>query len=405
MKAKRSVANRNVPFFKPSIGKDEEQAVLDVLRSGWLTTGMRVCEFEKDFASYTKSGYAVALSSCTAALHLALEVLGLNEDDEVITTPFTFSSTASEILHTGAKIKFADVDCSTGNIDPAKIRDAITDRTKVILPVHFAGHPCDMDSIMELALEYNLRVIEDAAHALEAEYGDYKVGSIGDFTCFSFYATKNVTTGEGGMITCDNEIMAEKMRLLSLHGMTKDAWKRYMPDSQKSAENKYYQIVSRGYKYNMTDIQAALGITQLRKVEKMWERRNNLVSLYRTCLADIPEIELMGIENDIKHANHLMLIRVVPDELDISRDEFVTELRERGIGTSIHFVSLHMHPYYKDIFGFEDNDFPNAAYLSNNIITLPLYPDLPEDDVLYVTDCIKEIVEKYKSKKLISVTS
>ena len=405
MKAKRSLAKRNVPFFKPSIGKDEEQAVIDVLRSGWLTTGMRVCDFEKDFANYTKSGYAVALSSCTAALHLSLEVLGLTPDDEVITTPFTFSSTASEIFHSGAKLRFVDVNPLTGNIDPFKIRDAISEHTKVILPVHFAGHPCEMDSIMELALEYDLRIIEDAAHALEAEYGENKIGSIGDFTCFSFYATKNITTAEGGMVTCDNEIMAEKMRLLSLHGMTKDAWKRYMPDSDNAKQNKYYEIIARGYKYNMTDIQAALGIAQLRKVEKMWERRNNLVSLYNTLLSDVPEIELMGIENNIKHAHHLMLIKLVPGELEISRDEFVNELKNRGIGTSIHFVSLHMHPYYKDKFGFEDNDFPNAAYLSKNIITLPLYPDLPEEDVCYITDCFKEIIEKYKSKKLISVTT
>lgn len=405
MKGKKSTAKREVFFFKPSIGRDEEQAVLDVLRSGWLTTGMRVCEFEKDFANFAGARFAIALSSCTAALHLALEVLDLNSDDEVITTPFTFSSTASEILHAGAKIKFVDVDPSTGNIDATRIKNAVTDRTKAVLPVHFAGHPCDMDSIMDIALEYDLRIIEDAAHALEAKWADNKIGSIGDFTCFSFYATKNITTGEGGMVTCDNEIMAEKIRLLSLHAMTKDAWKRYMPDEQNNRNNKYYQIVSRGYKYNMTDIQAALGIAQLRKVEKMWERRKNLVSLYMSRLADVSEIKLMAIENSIKHAHHLMLIKLVPGELNISRDNFLNELRDRAIGASIHFVSLHMHPYYKNKFGFEDNDFPNAAYLSNNIITLPLYPDLSEEDVYYVTDCVKEIIEKHKAKKLVSVTS
>ncbi|RJP61677.1 MAG: DegT/DnrJ/EryC1/StrS aminotransferase family protein [Candidatus Auribacter fodinae] len=392
---------RNVPFFKPSIGKEEEQAVLEVLRSGWLTTGPKVQEFESEFARYTNAQNAIAVSSCTAALHLALLTLDLKPDDEVITTPFTFSATASEILHAGGRIRFVDVDPFTGNIDPRNIAQAVNEKTRAIVPVHFAGQPCDMDPIMDIALEHDLMVIEDAAHALETKYKGNKIGSIGDFTCFSFYATKNLTTAEGGMVTCDNDLLAEKVRILSLHGMSKDAWKRYLPDG--SAKLDYYKIMYHGYKYNLSDLQAALGLVQLRRIEKMHEARTRAAAIYREQLGAMPEIELLREHRTDRHAHHLMVVKLNLNQLSITRDEFLLKLRERGIGSSIHFVSLHLHPYYQETFGYQESDFPEAAKLSKSVVTLPLFPDITYEDIMYVTDSIKDLVHTYGAKNLISV--
>ncbi|MDX9703221.1 MAG: DegT/DnrJ/EryC1/StrS family aminotransferase [Candidatus Auribacterota bacterium] len=402
--SKTKVSSHTVPFFKASIGKEEEQAVLDVLRSGWLTTGPRSVEFERLFCEYTGARHAVALSSCTAALHLALEVLDLHPQDEIITTPFTFSATASEILHAGAKIRFVDVNPETGNIDELKIREAISERTRAILPVHFAGNPCAMDTILELALEYDLRVIEDAAHALESRFDGQKVGAIGDFTCFSFYATKNITTAEGGMLTCDNDVLAEKIRMLSLHGMSRDAWKRYLPAGTGNDDQPdYYQIMHRGYKYNLSDLQAALGIVQLKKADLMWQKRKQIVELYRSLLADVGEIEFFSQDERVTHGNHLFAVKLNTEQLSISRNRFVKMLKQAGIGCSIHFISLHLHPYYKEKYRFEDSDFPCAADLSNRVVTLPLFPDMNEFDVRYVADTVKSIINEHKISKLVSV--
>lgn len=401
---KSQLNKREIPFFKASIGKEEEQAVLDVLRSGWLTTGPRTQEFEQRFAEYTGARHAIALSSCTAALHLALEVMELHAEDEVITTPFTFSATASEIIHAGAQVRFVDVDPHTGNIDPNAVADAITDKTRAILPVHFAGHPCAMDEIVDLALEYDVRIIEDAAHALESVFDGQKVGSIGDFTCFSFYATKNITTAEGGMLTCDNDVLAEKIRILSLHGMSRDAWKRYLPaNGKKDDRPQYYQIMHRGFKYNLSDLQAALGLVQLAKAPAMWQRRKHLVELYRSLLGDLDELEMYTEDERVTHAYHIFPVKLNLDKLGISRNQCMTYLKEKGIGCSIHFVSLHMHPYFKEKFGFEDTDFPVAADLSNRGVTLPLYPDMSDDDVEYVAQTLKEILYQNKISTLMSV--
>jgi len=391
-----------VPFFKPYIGEEEERAVIEVLRSGWLTTGPRVMEFESAFAEYCGARHAIALSSCTAALHLALVALNLKPQDEVITTPFTFSATASEILHAGAKLKFVDVKPENGNINENLIKDAVEENTKAIIPVHFAGYPCDMDSIIEIACEYNIKVIEDAAHALESEFNKAKIGSIGDFTCFSFYATKNITTSEGGMITCDNDVLAEWIRILSLHGMSRDAWKRYMPGNSNNNSD-YYHVMCRGYKYNMSDLQAALGIVQLKKAERLWSKRNFLVSKYREKLSDIPEIELFDDPSHIKHGRHLMVVKLKHELLDINRNQFIRQLKERGIGCSIHFVSLHLHPYYREQYGFEPSDFPVANDLSGRVISLPLYPEMTEEELDYVAYNIKDIIKKHKINTLISV--
>lgn len=392
----------NIPFYQPAIGIEEEQAVLETLRSGWITTGPRTAEFERRFAEYAGAQHAIAVSSCTAALHLSLLMLNLKPGEQVITTPFTFSATASEILHAGGEVKFVDVEPETGNINPDAIPEAVSEKTRAILPVHFAGQPCEMDSIIELALEYDLTVIEDAAHAAESRYKNQKIGCIGDFTCFSFYATKNLTTAEGGMVTCDNDVMAEKIRILSLHGMSKDAWKRYMPQGSTQKLD-YYKILYQGYKYNMTDIQAALGIVQLERIESLWRRRDSIVQRYRSAFADMPEIELFT-DNSIHHnARHLMVIKLNTGRMNIDRDTFILQLRERGIGASIHFISLHLHPFYQDSFGFKAVDFPVAADLSNRVVTLPLYPTLTDGEVDYVIDSVKDIIYLNNKKRLVSV--
>ncbi len=394
---------RNVPFFKPCIGQEEENAVLDVLRSGWLTTGPKVSEFESQFAEYTGAKHAVALSSCTAAEHLALELLDLNPEDEIITTPFTFSSTASEILHSGAKIRFVDVLPESGNIDPSLVDGAVNEFTRGIIPVHFAGMPCKMDSILETAFRHNIKVIEDGAHALEARYKNQKIGSLGDFTCFSFYVTKNITTAEGGMLTCDNDDFARKARILSLHGMSKDAWKRYLPEDKLSSVSQYYQILDRGFKYNMSDIQAALGIEQLKKVETFWSKRDKAVKKYRKALENIPEIELFEEDRDSKNARHLMIIKLNLDVLSISRDQFMEKLKKLGIGCSIHFISLHLHPFYREKYQFSASDFPVATDLSKRVITLPLFPDISSDDLNYVVKSVKDIIKESRIATLVSV--
>jgi len=393
---------KTIPFFKPYIGEEEERAVIEVLRSGWLTTGPKVMQFESAFAEYCGAKHAIALSSCTAALHLALVALNLKPEDEVITTPFTFSATASEILHAGAKLKFVDVKPENGNINESLIRESVNENTRAVIPVHLAGYPCDMDSIMDIASEYNLKIIEDAAHALESEFNKVKIGSIGDFTCFSFYATKNITTSEGGMITCDNDVLAEWIRVLSLHGMSRDAWKRYMPGNANNNSD-YYHVMCRGYKYNMSDLQAALGIVQLAKAERLWRKRDFLIRKYREKLMAVPEIELFDDPSNIKHGRHLMIIKLKHEMLDINRNQFIRKMKEKSIGCSIHFVSLHLHPYYREKYGFEPSDFPVADDLSNRVISLPLYPEMREEDLDYVVENIKNIIKEHKLKSLVSV--
>ncbi len=394
---------RQVPFFKPCIGEQEERAVIDVLRSGWLTTGPKVSEFEARFAEYTGAKHAIALSSCTAAQHLALELLEIDSEDEIITTPFTFSSTASEILHSGGKIRFVDVLPESGNIDPSLVEEAINENTRAVIPVHFAGMPCDMDSLLGIASVYGLKVIEDAAHALEAKYKNRKIGSLGDCTCFSFYVTKNITTAEGGMLTCDDDEFARKARVLSLHGMSKDAWKRYLPADKRSSASHYYQILHRGFKYNMSDIQAALGVEQLASAETFWLKRDKAVKKYREDLSDISEIELFEENKDSKNARHLMVIKLNLDFLTIDRDRFMEELRKLGIGCSIHFISLHLHPFYRDKYRFSESDFPVSADLSRRVITLPLFADISVDDIDHVVNSIKDIIRKNKTATLVSI--
>ncbi len=379
-----------LPFAQPSIGDSEIAEVVDTLKSGWITTGPKVKEFEGRFKEYLGCGEAIAVNSCTASLHLALAASGIGPDDEVITSPLTFCSTANVIVHLGARPVFADIRPDF-NIDVAEIERRITPRTRAIIPVHYAGQPCDMDEILDTARNHNLTVIEDAAHAVGARYKGRMVGTLGDITCFSFYATKNMTTGEGGMIATEDNELAERMRLLSLHGMSRDAWKRYT-----SQGSWYYEVIYAGYKYNMTDIQAAIGLHQLAGLEEFLEVRSRYVEMYNEAFAEMPEIETPIVNRNIRHAWHLYVIRIVPEALTINRNQFIEALRAENIGTSVHFIPVHLHPFYKDRYGYKRGDYPVAEGIYERVISLPLFPRMSEDDVDDVIAAVKRIVNCHR---------
>jgi dTDP-4-amino-4,6-dideoxygalactose transaminase len=384
-----------LPFSPPDISEAEIEAVVDTLRSDWITTGPKTKKFEADFAAYmnrngNQSGKplaALALNSCTAGLHVALAALKIGADDEVITTPMTFASSVNVIEHVGATPILADVEPITLTIDPAKIEAAITPRTKAIIPVHFAGHPAEMRPIMELARKHNLAVIEDAAHSLPAAYEGQMIGTIGDFTSFSFYATKNLTTGEGGMLTGSPEHIA-MARVLSLHGMDRDAWKRY------SAEGSwYYEVVAPGFKYNMTDIQAALGQVQLARLGELQVHRRDLVARYQAAFANVPELQVPVERSNVSHAWHLYVLRLNLDTLRIDRAEFIKALNDRKIGTSVHFIPIHLHPYYRNKYGWQPQDFPVAYGEYQRTISLPLYSRLAHRDQDDVIGAVLDVIE------------
>ena len=376
-----------LPFHQPSIDGEEIQEVVDTLKSGWITTGPKTKLFEKKFQEYIGCKYAIAVSSCTAGLHLALVAAGVGQGDEVITTPYTFATTGEVIIQIGAKPVFVDIEEDGFNIDVTKIPEAITPETKAIIPVHFAGEPCDMDEIMKIAQENNLFVIEDAAHAVGAEYKGKKIGNIGDVTVFSFYATKNLTTGEGGMVTTNNDELAEKIRLLSLHGISKDAWKRYTAEGSW-----YYEILYAGYKYNMTDIQASLGIHQLNKLEKFLSIRQKYAQRYSSAFADISEIKTPPVNHHVRHAWHLYVIRLNSASLSIDRKQFIEALKAENIGSSVHFIPLHLHPYYRNRYAYKLGDYPNAEDTYSRVISLPLFPKMTIADVEDVIKAVKKTV-------------
>lgn len=378
-------------FASPQLEDDEINEVIDSLKSGWLTRGPKVTKFEEDFKNYVHAGFACAVNSCTAALHLSLVVAGIKNGDEVITTPFTFAATASTIIHAGAMPIFVDVDPLTMNIDPLKIEEKITKRTRAIIPVHFAGRPCDMDAIRTIAKKHNLIVIEDAAHATGAQYHGKMVGSISDFTAFSFYVTKNLITGEGGMVTTNHKEYAEKISTYSLHGMSQDAWKRYAEFNPK-----YYEIVYPGFKYNMMDTQAALGLHQLKKQEKFLLRREEIWKKYNEAFLGLPFETPSEAEPNTRHARHLYTIVLDTEKLGFTRDEFQMKMHAKNIGTSVHFISLHLHPYYREKFGFQRDDFLNAAMLSERIVSLPLTPKLSDQDVEDVLAAVREIINEIR---------
>ncbi len=378
-------------FGAPDIREAEIKEVVATLKSGWLSTGPRVARFEEDFKSYIGCKHAIALNSCTAGLHLALEIAGIETGDEVITTPLTFTSTANVIIHKGATPIFADVERETGNIDPKEIKRKITKKTKAIIPVHLYGRPCRMDEIMKIAKENSLFVIEDAAHAVEVYYRNKKIGNIGDLTAFSFYATKNVVTGEGGMITTNNDEWARRLRVLRLHGLSKDAWKRYSAEGFTP-----YDILYPGYKYNMMDIQAALGIYQLKRVEKNLKIREKYFRMYNQAFTEIPEIETPSEEEHIRHARHLYTILLRLERLNCGRNQFAVALQAENIGIGIHFLALHLSSYYKKRFGFKRGDFPNAEYISDRTISLPLSTKLTEEDINDVIEAVRKVIRYYK---------
>jgi dTDP-4-amino-4,6-dideoxygalactose transaminase len=380
-----------LPFHVPDIAEDEIQAVVETLRSGWLTTGAKVRQLEEDFAGYVGARYALAVNSGTAAMHLALDAIGLNEGDEVIVPTMTFAATAEVVLYFRGKPVLVDCRPDTLNLDPDQLEQTITSKTKAIIPVHIGGQPCEMNRILEIARHHNLKVIEDAAHALPARYQGQLVGTIGDITCFSFYATKTITTGEGGMATTENLEWAERMRIMSLHGISKDAWKRYTAEGSW-----YYEILYPGYKYNLTDMAAALGVQQLKKCDWFWEIRQRYASLYNEGLQDVPGIMIPHVASDVQHAWHLYIIQLDLEQLRIGRNEFIELLRKENIGTSVHFIPLHLHPYYRDTFNYLPEDFPHAHSAFKRIISLPIYPKMTEKDVQRVIDAVREIVGQHR---------
>jgi dTDP-4-amino-4,6-dideoxygalactose transaminase len=381
--------NEFIPFHKPVIGEEEIRSVVETLKSGWLTTGAKVKSFEEDFARYVGSKHAIAVNSGTAALHLALDAVGIEEGDEVIVPTMTFAATAEVVLYFKAKPVLVDCQRDTFNLDPTKIEAAITSKTKAIIPVHMAGQACEMDPILEIARRHKLKVIEDAAHSLPARYRGNMIGAIGDITCFSFYATKTITTGEGGMATTENPEWAQRMRMMSLHGISHDAWKRYTKEGSW-----YYEVVQAGFKYNLTDIAAALGIEQLKKCNAFWEARQRIARIYEKAFVELEAIQVPVCGEDAQHAWHLFVIRLDPDRLTINRNQFIDALREKGIGTSVHFIPLHLHPYYRERFGYKPADFPTASAVFERIISLPIYPGMTEADVEKVADAVRTIARE-----------
>lgn len=381
-----------LPFGKPDIKEEDIKEVVDTLRSGWWTTGPKTLKFEKKFAKYIGAKYAIALNSCTAGLHLGLKALGVGPGDEVITTPLTFCATVNVIVHTGAKPVFVDVDKADWNINPNEIEKRITQKTKVIMPVHLHGRPCKMDQIMNLAKRYNLYVLEDAAHAAEARYKGEKIGNIGHITSFSFYATKNISTGEGGMVTTNKMGWFEFMNIARLHGLSKDAHKRY---SQKKFQ--HYEAVYPGYKYNMMDIQASLGLHQLSRVEANARIRKKQWETYTRAFEDAEELICPAEEESgTKHARHLYAPLLRLEMLKIGRDRFMDELLKRNIGTGIHFLPVHLHKFYAKTYGYRKGDLPNAEYVGERTFSLPLGANLSTKDTQDVIDTVLDIIKRYR---------
>jgi dTDP-4-amino-4,6-dideoxygalactose transaminase len=380
-----------LPFHQPLVDADDEQAVLETLRSGWLTTGPRTKAFERDLADYVGAAHCVAVNSCTAALHLALEAVGVGPGDEVITTPITFASTANVIVHRGARPVFADVEPDTLNIDPALVERAVTRKTKAIIPVDFAGQPCDLDAVMAIGAQHGLPVIEDAAHAIGADYKGRRVGGVADMTCFSFYATKNITSGEGGALTTNRQDWAERIGVMALHGISRDAWKRYGAEGYR-----HWDIIAPGYKYNMFDLQAALVRSQFDKMERFHARRLELVRRLDAGLGAIAELARPAIRAWAGHAHHLYAIVLKTEALSADRDTIMNAIQAENIGIGVHFRAVHLHPFYADTFGFTRGMFPHAEAYSDRTISLPLYPRMSDRDADEVIAAVTRVLAHYR---------
>jgi len=390
----KAIRDKLLIFGSPLIGEEEIKEVSDTLKSGWISIGPKTKIFEKLFSEYIGSNYAVGVSSCTAGLHLCMIAADIKKDDEVITTPFTFAATANVIEYQNARPVFIDIDKNTLNIDPNKIESKITSNTKAIIPVHIAGRPCKMDEILYIAQKYNLYLINDAAHAIETEFKGEKIGILGDASSYSFYATKNLTTGDGGMVTTKREDWLKKLRMLRLHGINKEPWTRFSKQDVLT-----YDVIFPGFKYNMTDIQASIGIHQLKRLEKNLILREKYVQIYNEAFKDIYEITIPNKNFEGKHARHLYQILIDFEKLNINRDYFALALRKENITTGYHFPSVHLFSYYKKKYGYKRGDFPNSEYVSDRIISLPLSPKLNEKDIYDVIEAVKKILNYYKRKK------
>ena len=376
-----------LPFSPPDIGQEEIDEVVDCLRSGWITTGPKTARFEQDLARYLGCRQVVALNSATAGLFLCLKQLGIGPGDEVITTPYTFAATVNVILHCGARPVLADVREDDFNIDPQLVERAVTSRTRAIIPVHFAGRSCDLESLGNIAQRHGLEMIEDAAHAIGAEYHGRKIGTVSHFTVFSFHAVKNLTTGEGGAIATDDEQAAGNLRAMALHGMNKDAWRRFAPGGKWQ-----YDIILPGYKYNMMDLQAALGIHQLGKLEAFIVRRGEIARQYRAGLSDLPVLRLPDEGQAGRQTWHLYPILIDFDRMKIDRTGFIDLLAEQKISANVHYLPVHLFHHYREVLGYRPGDFPVAERLSRREVTLPLYTKLTDHDVEDVIAAVRKTV-------------
>lgn len=380
-----------IPFAVPDIGPDEVAAVTRVLESGWLTTGPETKAFEREFAAKVGATHAVALNSCTAALHLALEAIGVGPSDEVIVPTLTFAATAEVVRYLGAKPVLVDVLPGDHQVDPSRVAAAVSDRTKAVVPVHFGGQACELAALREIAEYHHLRVIEDAAHALPASYRGAPIGAQADVACFSFYATKTITTGEGGMaVTCDPEL-EDRMRIMSLHGISRDAWKRYTASGSWR-----YDIIAPGFKYNMADMAAAVGRVQLGRADAMRERREAIAHRYLESLSGHEAFEPLSVRADGHHAWHLFVIKVRNEAWSIGRDALIDALKEAGVGTSVHFIPLHCHSYYRDMYGYAPGDFPVAHDVFERSLSLPIYSSMTDAQVGRVLDVILDLAARHR---------
>jgi dTDP-4-amino-4,6-dideoxygalactose transaminase len=381
-----------LPYALPTFGPEEEQEILAALVSGWVTTGPRTHQFEAKLAAKVDARQAVCVSSCTAALHLSLVTLKLAPGDEVITSPLTFCSTVNMILHAGGTPVLADVEPDTLNLSPAAVERALTPRTRAIVPVHYGGHPCEMDALLELARARGLRVIEDAAHALGASYRGRLVGALSDATCFSFYATKNMTTGEGGAVTANDDELAAEIRILSLHGMSKDAWKRY-----SATGSWYYEVVAPGFKYNMTDLAAALGVHQLDRLDGFNATRRRYAAVYDAKIDAIGAgVARLRPRPHVTPAYHLYPILLELDALKVDRARVIEDLKAENIGTTVNFIPIHYHPYYRQTLGYAPGSLPIAEAAYERLVSLPLYPKMTSDDLGQVMEAVRKVVRAHR---------
>lgn len=380
-----------IPFHRADLGEEEVQAVSEVIRSGWLTMGAKTLEFERQFAEYVGARFAIAVSSCTAALHLCLDAVGIRAEDEVLVPTTTFTATAEVITYLGARPVFVDIDSKTINLDVRDAARKITPRTRAIIPVHFAGQPCDMDEIKDLAASKNIHVIEDAAHSLPASYKGQPIGKLGELTAFSFYATKTLSTGEGGMITTEDENHTQRMQLMRLHGISRDAWKRY---AVKNAWR--YKVSENGFKYNFTDLQAALGAVQLAKCTRMARDRKRIAQAYNDAFAKIESLQVPYVHADRESAWHLYVLRLNLNQCRIDRDKFIEELGDLGICVSVHFIPLHLQPVYQRVYGYKAGDLPQSEVEYERCFSLPIYPSMTQEEVDYVISSILDLTKKWK---------